>query len=94
MSKIQIYLNEILTSDRSFDYDEIFELLCENETEQFDLFIRLAYHLSELIETEQQAKSAARKIAQLAQDALEFNLYESDKEFNLCESDNLMSAAR
>ena len=65
-------------NDRAFDYDGLLDLLGEHDGEQFDVFVRLAYHLSLMPMTPAEMSRASRKIAILAIDVLEFNVMQSD----------------
>lgn len=78
---------EILNNNEaSFSYDEIHEALAESENEQFDVFVRLSFHLSERVETAQEAVRAASFVQLLALRVLHFNALEARKSEEICDA--------
>lgn len=66
------------SNDRAFDYDGLHELLQNHDSEEFDVFVRLAYHLSQMVLSPAEMSRASRMMTVLAMDVLEFNVMNSD----------------
>lgn len=80
--EITSFLNFILSDacDQAIDYDYAYSVLADEDSEQFDLFVRLAYEFSEraLTYTKAQQTRFAKMLANLAISTIEFNLANSD----------------
>ena len=89
MQTIRDYLAHNLDiPNASFDYDELHSLMIERDDEQFDLFVRLAYNLSEMHLSPEKAKLAAKRIADLAVAVLTFNMSEGSNDDETIEAAN------
>lgn len=64
----------------AFDYDDLYAILCEHDSENFDLIVRLAYQLSEMKLNPREARIAAIKVANLATDILLRNMQDVDEQ--------------
>lgn len=73
-ASIRLYLH----GDQAFDYDNLVDILGSESEEagDFDVFVRLAFTISEMTLTRQEMSCAARMIANFAVNALEFNVCE------------------
>ena len=70
---------DLRANDRSaFDYDELQAMLENEPGEKFDVFVRLAFEISERPFTPDQVTHLAKKIANLAVFTVEFNMTESN----------------
>ena len=64
--------------DQALDYDACYAQLAKFDSEEFDVFVRLAYEFSEMKLTPDDMRRASKMLANLAVSVLQFNACEGD----------------
>ena len=63
--------------DQALDYDACYAQLAKFDSEEFDVFVHLAYEFSEMKLTPDDMRRASKMLANLAVSVLQFNVCES-----------------